>query len=446
MIDASAEMESTQAARVNESLGQANLDTEMPQPNCPWGSQAGTAVIGPDGLPIFVESVKPGNGDLAAGAISIDGGSGDLTGGPPRGGQARAGSGSSRRRQAGRVDKGRYTASKYNEQILRSGASYNAQKALDYIELLKGELNKANEEQQYINEDAQAYCSRIAPGLESGTLVTDWEAENQRSAETAVLELPEPGQDGVVLLTEQQKQQLINKLSDLRLSPRALHKLKSKPTTRPRERSPARQGGSTLRRAAGSGTTRSNAGSTTTRSTSASRPRARSPQRRLAESDISTMVTRLSRPSTQANEDSYRRQKKAAGSSFSSKDQQKQSFVNESSREMVSHMTPIQDRSQMTMNKRKAWVEEQQKQQAIQIEASFAKPTISTAASKKKRSVADLMRWQAKKLDNRKANAAQKEKEDLSAQQEPKIFNSRCSEIMSTERLFMGNRNKHEKK
>ena len=29
-------------------------DTEMPQPNCPWGSQAGTAVIGPDGLPIFV--------------------------------------------------------------------------------------------------------------------------------------------------------------------------------------------------------------------------------------------------------------------------------------------------------------------------------------------------------------------------------------------------------
>ena len=38
---------------------------------------------------------------------------------------------------------------------MRSGASYNAQKALDYIELLKGELNEANEEQQYINEDAQ---------------------------------------------------------------------------------------------------------------------------------------------------------------------------------------------------------------------------------------------------------------------------------------------------
>ena len=27
----------------------------------------------------------------------------------------------------------------------------------------------------------------------------------------------------------------------------------------------------------------------------------------------------------------------------------------------------LQDRSQMTMNKRKAWVEEQQKQQAIQV-------------------------------------------------------------------------------
>ena len=39
----------------------------------------------------FIESVKPGNGDLAAGAISIDGGSGDLAGELPRGGQARAG-------------------------------------------------------------------------------------------------------------------------------------------------------------------------------------------------------------------------------------------------------------------------------------------------------------------------------------------------------------------
>lgn len=425
-----------QTALIGEPMSHVDLDGELQPTQCPWGSKAASVTIGPDGLPIFPETLKPGEANILAERRDMGGATGDDPVG--NAGKRRASASPSRRRQADRVDKGRYTASVYNEQISRPGAVYDEQKAMEYIELLRGELSEATQEQQFLDENTQAYCSRIAPGLQSGTLVTDWEDEHQRSAEAAVLQLPEPGQDGVVMLTEQQKRELISKLSDFRSSPRALHRLKAQP--KPRERSPGRC--STLRKAAGSSTARSHASATTVRSTSVPKTRARSPspQRKLAQSDIKTMVGRLSQPSARANEDSYRRRKKAGQNDFSGKDNQKKSFVNERSREMVQHITPIQDRSQMIMNKKKAWIEEQQKQKATEVEASFSKPEISTAASKKKRTVADLMRWQAKKLDNRKTGAEEKAKQESSTRQEPKYFNSRCSEIMSTERLYLGNK------
>ena len=69
-------------------LEPVDVDREQNSTNCSCcGAHSTCGVV----QLCLIESVKPGNGDLAAGAISIDGGSGDLTGGPPRGGQARAG-------------------------------------------------------------------------------------------------------------------------------------------------------------------------------------------------------------------------------------------------------------------------------------------------------------------------------------------------------------------
>eukprot|EP00658_Telonema_sp_P-2_P031582 TRINITY_DN23600_c0_g2_i1.p1 TRINITY_DN23600_c0_g2~~TRINITY_DN23600_c0_g2_i1.p1 ORF type:complete len:162 (-),score=55.09 TRINITY_DN23600_c0_g2_i1:188-673(-) len=160
----------------------------------------------------------------------------------------------------------------------------------------------------------------------------------------------------------------------------------------------------------------------------------------MPQKDINSMVDRLSRPMAQTHEKQFEKVKKQAASRYQQKPTK--SYMTQASRQMTESLQPIQDRADYVLSKKKAWVEQEQQAKADQVEATFHGPRISRTAQKKTRSLADLMRWQTQKQQNRKTGAAEKAKMELamSSGGDKKFFNSRCSEIMSIERLFQGNR------
>jgi len=158
-----------------------------------------------------------------------------------------------------------------------------------------------------------------------------------------------------------------------------------------------------------------------------------------SEDKIASITERLYRPNAASEEAKFKRQQKASQEVY---EQTKTlSFMSEKSKEVTEGQRPLVDRVDEILERRSSERDREiLEQRADLVKTMTSSPKITNKAKQKRRTVADLLRWQQEKDKelSKRQKEAEAEQLALCEQRETQRFKSRCDQVVSTERLYKG--------